>query len=103
MTPNTNETMTTICSSLANRLGEQQEAALRRAINNHLGREDWTMEEVKSRLTACIYREMKTITMDGEPIMIIGPVETNTDERGSSAFFRASRRYKILNEENGKD
>ncbi len=103
MTPNTNEITTAIYSSLASRLGEQQDAAIRRAINNHLGREDWTFKEVKSRLKECIYREMKTIMMDGEPIMIMGPVETSIDERGKSSFLQASRGYKILNNENNKD
>lgn len=100
---NTNETTTAIYSSLANRIGGQQDAAIRRAINNHLGREDWTIEEVGPRVKACIYREMKTIMMDGEPIMIMGPVETSMDERGVSSFLQASRGYRILNDENGKE
>lgn len=103
MTLDTNEITTAIYSSLANRLGEQQNAAIRRAINNHLGREDWTFEEVRPRLKACVYREMKTIMMDGEPIMIMGPVETSMDERWVSSFLQASRGYRILNDENNKD
>jgi len=55
--------MTTICSSLANHLEKQQDAAIRRAINTHLGREDWTIEEVMSRLMMCSYSgsDMQTV------------------------------------------
>ena len=92
----------TICSSLARHLSEQQDAGIRQAINNHLGWEDWSLEEVKPRLALCSYQgsELQTITMDGEPIMSIGPVEMNTEERGRSTFLRATRGYKILNETN---
>jgi hypothetical protein len=95
----------TICSSLARYLSEQQDAAIRQAINNHLGREDWSLEEVKPRLALCSYQgsEIQTITMDGEPIMSIGPVKMNTEERGRSTFLRATRGYKILNETNAKE
>ena len=92
----------TICLSLARHLSEQQDAAIRQAINNHLKREDWSLEEVKPRLALCSYQgsEIQTITMDGEPIMSIGQVEMNTEERGRSTFLRATRGYKILNETN---
>lgn len=92
----------TIYSSLARYLSERQDAAIRQAINNHLGRKDWSIEEVKSRLALYGYQgsDRQTITMDGEPIMSIGSVEMNTEERGRPTFLRATRGFKILNETN---
>jgi hypothetical protein len=85
-------------------MSEQQDAAIRQAINNHLGREDWSNEEVIPRLALRIYKGsgLQTITMDSEPIMSIGPVEMDTEERGRSTFLRATRRCKIINETNSE-
>jgi hypothetical protein len=90
------------CSALARHLNEQQDAAIRQAINNHLRREDWSLEKVKTRLALCSYQgsDLQTITMDGEPIMSIGPVEINTEKRGRSTFLRVTRGYRVLNEPN---
>lgn len=92
--------MTSIGLEIARHLNEKQDAAIRQAINNHIGREDWTINEVISRLAinTCPETEMQTILMDGTTIMSIGPVEMHHDEIGRSTFLRATQKFKILNE-----
>ena len=93
-----------LCSTLDRHLSVQQDAAIRQAINNHLGREDWSIEEVKPRLKLHIYQEsnQQILTMDDESILVIGPVKMNVEKRGRSTFLQATRGYKIFNETNGK-
>jgi len=87
-------------SVLAGRIGAQLDAEVRKAINNHLGREDWAFDEVSSRLVLCTYpdSDLQTITMDGEPIFSLLPAEINIETRDLSTFVGVTYRYKILNE-----
>ena len=90
---------------MARHLSEQQDAAIKKAISNHVGREDWHFKDVRHRLVLNSFpdRDLKVITMDGEPILSLGPVECDYDIRGRSSFLRATRGYKILNEKNDID
>ena len=92
--------LTDICSSLARYMSAKQDEAIRRAINNHLGHDQWRIDEVMPRLTLCSYpdSEIQTITMDGIPIMRIGPVTTSNEEKGRASYLRATRGYQILND-----
>lgn len=85
---------------LAQSIGAQLDAEVRKAINNHLGREDWGFNEVSTRLALCTYpdSDLQTVTMDGEPIFSLLPAELNIEERDLSTFVCATYRYKILNE-----
>ena len=89
-----------ILFSLSRHMAEQKDAVIRKAVNNHLGREDWTIEEVVPRLLS-VYDpafNITTVTMDEQPILTFGEMESGTEWRGDSQYFRATQGYNILNE-----
>lgn len=97
-----NNTMSRFASELARQMARLQDDVLRKAISNHLGRDDWKIQEVAHRLRLEMYAgsDMQRVVMDNEPILAIGPIELNREEKGHSSFLNASRGYKILNEPN---
>ena len=92
--------MDDVINRLSRHMAEQKDAVIRKAVNNHLGREDWTIEEVVPRLLS-VYDpafNITTVTMDEQPILTFGEMESGTEWRGDSQYFRATQGYNILNE-----
>jgi hypothetical protein len=92
--------MTDISSKLVQYVVGELDKVTRQAITNHIGREDWTFEEVAPRCALCAYEGslIQTLTMDGEPILSIAQAETLIEQRELSTFACVTYKYKILNE-----
>jgi len=92
--------MIDISATLAQHVVAHLDNVTRQAITNHIGREDWTFEEVAPRCAVCTYTGslIQTLTMDGEPILSIAQAETLIEQRDLSTFACATYKYKILNE-----
>ena len=90
----------TVQQTIATRVIASLNAVVRKAVGNHLGRDVWTLEEIIPRIARCTYpgSVLETVTMDGEPILMIGQIEPVIEERDMSRFFCATLSYKILNE-----
>lgn len=85
--------------ALSRELGQQQDSAMRQAITNHLGHSDWTIFEVQHRLRLIEHQdsELKTVTMDGQPIYQYGPVECSIHTEDKAWIFKVTRGHRILN------
>jgi hypothetical protein len=96
------QTTASIARDLAKKQAEHQDKLIRQAINNHLGREDWALDEVlpHMRLVTSDDSDLQAIEYDSTCIMVIGPVESTMEETKGKTQFITSRRYKILNEPN---
>ena len=68
------DTMKRIQDEAAQAMTGQLDALYRKAISLHLGTEDWNLEEVTKRiqLHAQIGVDLKTVTLDGNPILVYG-------------------------------
>lgn len=84
-----------VCRDLAIQMARKLDEVIREAINNHLGREDWALEEVRPRLEQVIDADgqTETICMDGEPIFRKRPLSTKSED----GRYVAEMRYAILN------
>lgn len=83
-------------SQLRGFISSMRESLIREAINNHLGVDDWTVEEVMPRLSMVIndFHGMRTIVMDGHPIATIGQVNLVTES--GKTFIRLEQSVKAL-------
>lgn len=68
------DTMKRIQDEAAKAMTGQLDALYRKAISLHLGTEDWDINEVRWRLQlhAQIGVDWKTVTLDGNPILVYG-------------------------------
>lgn len=79
-----------ILSQLRGFINSKSEHAIREAITNHLGTDEWTLEDVMPRLSTAIneFQGARTIAMDGRPILYIGPFELVTGDVGNSIYAK---------------
>lgn len=83
-------------SQLSGFIRSKSESAIREAITNHLGTDEWTVEDAMPRLSMAIneFQGVHTIAMDGRPILYIDPFELVTGDVENSIYAKLS--FRIL-------
>ncbi len=92
------EQVENMSSQLSRIIISKKDSLVRDAITNKLGSDDWTVEDVIPRLSVVINEphDIRTICMDGRPIIAIGPVELVTDDVKNSISAKIA--FNIINQ-----
>ena len=78
---------------LADEISAKKEELLRRAISHKIGRNDWTVDEIKGRGYFLIDASKKeTFYMDEEPLIEFYPINSNCKNN----ILKVSQNYRIL-------
>lgn len=84
-------------SDLAKNVAMQTDAALREALDRHIGSKDWKLEDVAGRATCCHHRDGREVFyLDGVAILEVLPPVLEDRIEGENTVLRLSRKYRHI-------